>query len=57
MFFSDNGEKPLRRDQSFRPMPGMLQHRSLTDEVDVLFGQVIAPSLMDKLSQSRSISG
>jgi hypothetical protein len=35
----------------------MFQHGSAADEVNVLFGQVIACSLMNKFSQSRSVSG
>jgi hypothetical protein len=35
----------------------MLEHGSAADEVDVLFGQAITPSLTDKLSQPGTIPG
>jgi hypothetical protein len=52
-----NGKKSLCRDQGFRAIPGMLQHRSAIDEIHVLFGQVIAHSLTNKFPQTRTVTG
>src|SRR5882724_168374 len=39
MRLSDNGEHELGGYQSFGALYGMLQHRTATDKVDILFGQ------------------
>jgi hypothetical protein len=57
MLFGDDYSEPLRGYHLFHPMTGMLKHRSAADEIDVLFRQVIAASLMDNVPQSRAVSG
>jgi hypothetical protein len=52
VLFCDNDKKPLCGDQFFGAMPGVLQHGSSANEVDILFRQIVAPSLMDKRLQS-----
>jgi hypothetical protein len=57
MFFGDYDDKPLRRYQAFGAIPGMLQHGSTTDKVDVLFRQVLGAPLTDELLQPGTVPG
>jgi hypothetical protein len=52
----DNYSEALGSYHSLRPMTSMLKHRSAADEIDVLFRQIIASPLMDKVPESRAVS-
>ena len=56
VFLGDDGEKFLRRNQLLGAVQGVLQHRPFTDEVQVLFGQIVGALAIDQVSQSRAIS-
>jgi hypothetical protein len=57
MFLCDNDKQSLRWNQLFDPLKGMLQHGTLPDEIDVLFGQVIGPQPEDQVLHSPTGAG
>jgi hypothetical protein len=55
VFLRDDDEEFPRRDQLLGAVQGVLQHRPFTDEVQVLFGQIVGTSAVNQVSQSRAI--
>jgi hypothetical protein len=41
-------EETIGMDQGFDTMKGMLQHRSRSDKIDVLFRKILSPQTPDK---------
>jgi hypothetical protein len=56
MIPADDAKKTLCRNKLFRPVEGVVQHRALPDEIDVLLRQAVSPQLIDKGPEALALS-